>query len=95
MLKTNKCTYTLYIISLFTKTLKSPTCFGPKDHPQGAHPVPSWLLKFKISRKTLVKKVWQHICKRNIRNNTWFIIHHISKHHMGMSISESIRAYPV
>jgi hypothetical protein len=47
--------YTLYIISLFTKTLKSPTCFGPKDHPQGARPVPSWLLKFKISRKTLVK----------------------------------------
>jgi hypothetical protein len=35
-------------MSLFTKTLKSPTCFGPKDHPQGARPVPGWLLKFKI-----------------------------------------------
>jgi hypothetical protein len=55
----------LYIISLFTKTLKSPTCFSLKDHLQGARPVPSWLLKFKNGRKTLVKKVWQPIlCRR-------------------------------
>jgi hypothetical protein len=59
--KTNKCTYTLYILSLFTKTLKSPTCFGLIDHPQGARTVPGWLLKFKNSRKTLVKMVWQHM----------------------------------
>jgi hypothetical protein len=38
--KTNKCTYTSYILSSLNKTLRTPTCFGLIDHLQGVYSVP-------------------------------------------------------
>jgi hypothetical protein len=38
--KTNKCTFTSYILSSLNKTLRTPTCFGLIDNPQGVRSVP-------------------------------------------------------
>jgi hypothetical protein len=58
--KTNKCTYTSYIVSSLNKTLKSLTCFGLIDHPQGVCSVPRWLLKCNNIRKILVSGTLSH-----------------------------------
>jgi hypothetical protein len=68
----------VYFLSSLNKTLKTPTCFGLMDHPQGVCSVPRWLLKYKIIiRRILVIGVPQNIgywCATPITNILRIII---------------------